>query len=313
MTQTRIMETAGFVLIAAALHVSAAAIMLPNAVQQGLAANAPAAALMAGSPEVEALVEAWEAEPEAETEIAPPDEMAAPPDAAPDLPEVDVAAAVAAPEPPPALSTPEPVAARPNLPPPPEPQVEIVPPELPELRSFDPPKIEFDPALTLEASARPEQRPRRPEPQQQQVRRTEPQPQQQRRAEPQQDQPRQRQAAAPPPGQGGQSAARSAPGGGGGGVSASQRASLQAQWQQQISSCLMRNIARTSGGSGLRATLSIQIARNGRIQAAQVTGTSGNARVDREIARGAQRSRCPAAPAELTNASYAFTQPISIR
>lgn len=312
MIRTRPIEAAGFVLIAAALHVSAAAIVMPDAVRQGLAADAPAAAtLLAGSPGIAALVEEWQTEAEVDLAPAePPQQMAPPQDAPPDLPVTHAAGmepASAGPRPeaasplvPPAAAT-----ARPNLPPPPQqPRIDLT--DLPELRSFDPPQIPLRQSLALAASVRPEQRPQRPEAPQPQARRAEPLPQQQ--------QPRQQQAApSGQAGQGGQAATRSAAQGGAGGVSASQRASLQARWQQQISACLMRSIAQTSGGSGLHATLGIRVARNGRVQSAQVTGSSGNARVDREIARGAQRARCPAAPPALTEASYAFSQPISIR
>lgn len=297
MSGIRIWETAGFVLIAAALHVSAAAVMLPETLRRGEALDAPSAALTAGSPDLAALVESWDTAPDAGTDVASPRLTDRPDDAPePAPPEIAVPEIAA-----PAMAAPDEVSAPPNLPPPPEAQPRIVPPQLPELRSSDPPVTHTPSALALDASARPEQRPLRSQPQVAQPRR-------------QPDaQPQPRQVAAPPRrGEAGQAAPRTAPAGGGG-MSASQRASLAAQWQAQVSACLMRSIARTSGGAGLRGTLSIRIGRNGRVQEAQVTGSTGNARVDREIARGAQRARCPAAPAGLTDASHAFTQPISIR
>lgn len=309
MRSLRLWETAGFLVIAAALHVSAAAVLLPEQVRQGAPVAAPPAALAAGSAQIEDLVAEWDAPPSPEPETsaltAPaPEDMTAPP-LSDQQPEPTVIA------PPPALAAPDPATLRPNLPPPPEPQPRIVPPDLPELQAFSPPRITAEPALRLEASARPAQRPEKPEPRRQTRPRAEPQDQRQPAAR---QQPAERRQAGTPTraGQGGQSA-NSRAGGGGGGLSANQRASLQAQWQAQISTCLLRSIARTSGGSGLRATLAVQVGRNGRIQAAQITGSTGNARIDREIARGARRARCPAAPAQLTNASFAFTQPISIR
>ncbi|MDP5307937.1 hypothetical protein [Paracoccus spongiarum] len=308
MASGRLFETTGFILIAAALHVSAAAIMIPDPTRQGDPLTAPAAQarLAAGSADLADLVAEWDAPPQ-------PTPEAAALDAAP-LPEPPAEAPIGtAMAPPPALATPAPLAMRPNLPPPPEPQREpqprIPPDDLPPLHSFAPPVFEAAPPLRLEASARPEPRPARPEPGRDTRAR---EPQRPRAESPRDPAPQRRQAAAPAPrGQGGQ-AARSASGGAGG-LSSSQRASLQARWQAQISACLLRSIARTSGGSGLRATLVVQVGRNGRVQAAQVTGSTGNARIDREIARGAGRARCAAAPAGLSEGSYAFTQPISIR
>lgn len=314
MLGSRRFEIAGFVVIAASLHVSAAAVMLPEQIMRGAPEAAPPAALAAGSVDLAAMVSEWDAPPSPETETTdmaepePPVEEVTPP-------AVDEMPVVAAMAPPPALAAPETAVAQPNLPEPPEPQPEIVPPELPELKSFSPPEIEVEPALTLEASARPLQRPEKPEPKRE-VRQREPEkPRQQAKQQPQQKAGKQAQkgqgATSSRAGQGGTAAGPS--GGGGGGVSSAQRASMQAKWQSQISACLLRSIARTSGGKGLRATLAVQVGRNGRVQAAQVTGSSGNARVDSEIARGAKRARCPAAPKALTQSSYSFTQPIRIR
>lgn len=312
MPSRRALETAGFIFIAAALHVSAAGLMLPDQVMRGAPQDAPPAALAAGSVDIQEMVAEWDAPPSPEPEMAQPEQTQPPiedtADATPEPMAQPEEMAMAQPAP---LSEPQ-AAARPNLPPAPEaPQIEISEADLPELRSFEPPEIKVEPALELTQSARPERRPSKPEPRRQ-VAQPEPakaNPQPQRRKA---DKTPQQASPASTAGQGGQSrAARS--GGGGGGLSANQRASLQAKWQAQISSCLLRSIARTSGGSGLRATLSIRMGRNGRVQAAQVTGSSGNARVDREIARGAKRARCPAAPKALTQASFAFTQPISIR
>ncbi|SNT68598.1 energy transducer TonB [Paracoccus seriniphilus] len=312
MPSRRVIETAAFFVIAAALHVSAAALILPEQVKRGAPQDAPPAALAAGSTDMQELVAQWDAPPALDPEPVQPEQIQPPVDETADVTPQPM------PQPePPAMTQPDPLpqpeaVARPNLPPPPEaPRVEIARENLPELRSFEPPEIKAEPALTLSASARPERRPAKPEPKRQVARKQPAKP----RAQPQKRttaQKQQQSAAASRAGQGGQAKATRS-GGGGGGMSAKQRASLQAQWQAQISSCLLRSIARTSGGSGLRATLSIRMGRNGRVQAAQISGSSGNARVDREITRGAKRARCPAAPKALTKASYSFIQPISIR
>jgi len=301
-------EIAGFVTIAAALHVSAAAVILTDPPAAGAPLNSAPAPISAGSGDIADLVNEWERPPEAETatEMQQPEEIAEP-DIEPPIPEEPPVTA--------AMQPPQPIApqaspAQPNLPEPPEPQPAPVEPELPELQSFEPPQIDVEPTLTLQASDRPQQRPQRPDPEpRREVQREQPQRQQQPAR--QATEPRQ---AAQGGGAGGTATQRSSGGGGGGsGLTAGQRASLMARWQGQLSSCLLRSIARTSGASGARGTIAFTIGRNGRVQGARVTGSTGNARVDREIARGAQRARCPAAPAGLTEASYTFAQPFSIR
>lgn len=296
------LETAGFFTIAAALHVSAAAILLPDQVQRGAVAEAPPAALAAGGEEIRAMVSDWERPPEVQkmADLAEPEPMPEPqpqPQPQPDdLTQV-------APIPQPQMIAPAPDLARPNLPePPPPPRIAPAQLDLPDLQEFAPPQIETDPALTLEASARPDPRPKRRQPEPQ-ARKSE----------------RQRQpapAAAPPAqaaGQGGQAKARR-PGGGGGGASAATRASALAQWSAQIQTCLARQLSRVSGGRGGRVAVNISVGRDGRVQGAALAGGTGDARVDAQVLRGIQRVRsCPAAPAALTDPSYTFQQPFTIR
>ncbi|WEF24833.1 energy transducer TonB [Paracoccus sp. S3-43] len=207
----------------------------------------------------------------------------------------------------------------------PEPEEVVEPlelPPLPELEPLDdmaelfppaPPELDTPPEVVLNSSARPQRRPERapePEPQREpeprREPRREPQPQPQRQAEPRQEQPaRQQPARRAEQGQQGATGRT--------GVSAQQRARDEASWKQQVGACILRSASRVSGARGSRGVVNLVIARNGRVQAASLGGSTGNARVDREIARAMGRARCPAAPPSLTNASYNFQQPFSIQ
>ncbi|TJZ93321.1 energy transducer TonB [Paracoccus gahaiensis] len=317
MITRRTLETAGFFTIAAALHVSAAAIMLSDRLERGDAAEAPPAALSAGGEEIRAMVEAWESPPETETapEIAAtepqPQPEPAPPPAEP-APE-SAPAPLAAPP----LAPPDPAPTQPNLPPPPEPvapepepdPIEPAELDLPELQQLTPPTIEVASPLALEASSRPDRRPARqprPEPEPEPRRAAAPAPQPAREA-PAQAQPAQR------AGEGGQSQ-RSSAGGGGGGVRAETRASAMAQWTAQIATCIGRQFSRVSGARGGRIVVNISIARNGRVQGATLISGTGDARVDGQVVRTAQRLRaCPAAPAAVTDATHTFTTPFTLQ
>lgn len=219
---------------------------------------------------------------------------------------------------------PEP-AARPALPedtaetrPQPEPEPEDVaePLELPPLRQLEPlddmaelfppapPDLEAPPQAALTASVRPERRPERQvEPRRDErreagrQRRAEPGPQQQ----PALQQPARR---APQGEQGGT---------GRSGISTQQRNRDEASWQRQVGACILRSASRVSGAKGARSAVALVIARNGRVQSASLTASTGNARVDREITRAMGRARCPAAPPGLTGATYDFVQPFTIR
>ncbi|WP_207100291.1 energy transducer TonB [Paracoccus shandongensis] len=210
----------------------------------------------------------------------------------------------------------EPVAPEPQ--PEPEPEKIVEPldlPPLPQLEPLDdmaelfppaPPELETPPAVVLNTSARPQRRPERePEPQRQAEPRREPEPQ--RQAEPRrQEQPaRQKQARRVEQGQQGATGKT--------GVSAQQLARDEASWKQQVGVCLLRSASRVSGASGARSTVALVIARNGRVQSASLTASTGNPRVDREISRAMGRARCPAAPSSLTKTAYQFVQPFAIQ
>lgn len=294
----RILETAGLFTIAAALHVSAAAIMLPEQLKQGepteTPSDAPSAAVAAGGAEIEAMVEAWDAPPKAEIVQDLPAPLAQP-EAAPDQP----APAPEAPPPPltaPAMAQPVPAPARPNLPEPPAPpRINPAQLDLPELRDLSPPQVQ--PRLALDASARPERRPDRRQA------RAAPQPQAQPQAQPQQPA-RQSQAGS----------SQSTPQAGSGGVSASERASLMSQWGAQIRSCINRS-ARAPRGlrGGGQVVLSLSIGRDGAVRGVGLAASSGQPALDQAATEAARRAgRCPAAPAGLAEPAYAFELPISL-
>ncbi|SIS77882.1 TonB C-terminal domain-containing protein [Paracoccus saliphilus] len=301
-------EIAGFVTIAVALHVSAAAVLMPEQIAMGADIPAPPAPVAAGSGKMSDLIEQWENPPEAvtEPELTEPEEIAEPqieqpmPDAAPDrAPEVSQVP-----------SAPQLSAAKPNLPETPEPQPEVVEPELPELQSFEPPEIKSE--LALDTSTRPDHKPARPKPQPKRQA-AKPQPEPKRQAAPQQ------QAAKPQPatqggGARGNSSARAA-GGGSGGVSAQQRASLQRQWQSQLGACIVSASRRANTSRRGNLQVSVSIAPNGAMQGVGLDLSSGNTRDDRAVMRAIQRvGRCPAAPAAAgVTESILIQLPIKIR
>ncbi|WP_265502082.1 energy transducer TonB family protein [Paracoccus beibuensis] len=310
MIPRRTLETAGFFTIAAALHVSAAAILLPDQLQRGEAADAPPAALAAGGEEVRSMVSEWETPPEIETAAEPvqpqqqPEPIEAPEPVSAEEPPVMAAAA-------PSLSAPETPPVQPNLPEPPEPApIDPAQLDLPDLRPMDPPEIEVESQLALDASSRPLRRPE-PQPEPEPRREPAPEPQRQQAAErspaPAAVQPAQR------AGQGGQSQA-SSQGGSGGGVSAATRANAMSQWGGQIRSCINRRVRAPRGlRQGGTVVLAINVSRSGAIQGIGVAGSSGQPAVDQAVADGARRAgRCPSAPDALTDSVYSFTLPIQL-
>ncbi|MDO5527883.1 MAG: TonB family protein [Paracoccus sp. (in: a-proteobacteria)] len=278
-------EKLGFLAIAAALHVAAAALIQSTDAAPGEALQSPPAELAAGGAEIEAMVAEWEAPPEIPQEIAF------------DAPEPQAAEMVAPLEPP---AMPEPsmvVAALPALAPP---AIAEARPNLPE--APEEPVSE----LLLEASERPAARPER---------RREPAPQrQQTRNEPRQQQPARRQQAAPSSaGQAGQqqSAPRSQTGGGG--LSGQQAAQIEANWRQQVRTCIARAAGGVRGGRGQQLMVNFVMGRNGRVQGASIAASSGDARVDQRVAQAIQRANCPAAPASMPGGSFSFSQPFTVR
>lgn len=297
------LETAGFVLIALSLHVAAVAAFIPDSPQKGAAADAPPAQLAAGGAEMQQMVNEWEAPPEIETRVEMPQQPQ--PEPAPERPEpiaeptiepeTDMAAL---PQP---MSEP-PLVAEPNLPAPPQPA------------EIEAPEIDRPSDLALVRSERPDERPARPEPQRQ------PEPEPERRAAPQPNPapvPRQNQqpgqAAAQRAGQGG-TAPQAAQGGGGGGVSEAQRANALNRWGGQIQSCIARQARRPSGVPDTGTTLlSLDAGRDGTIRGIGIARSSGNPVLDQAAVQAAQNARrCPAAPAEVTNASYPFIFPVTL-
>ncbi|MFC0200899.1 TonB family protein [Paracoccus rhizosphaerae] len=303
MDARRTLETAAFFTIAAALHVSAAAMLLPDQAQKGAAVtDAPPAALSAGGEEVRSMVSEWEAPPEVETAAEPVQAPQPPVAEAPEQVRIEKPPILAAA---PALAMPEAPAAQPNLPEPPEPApIDPAQLDLPDLQPMTPPRIDAQSQLALDASARPERRPeRQPEPRRQPA--PEPQRQQMQERAPAPVQPAQQ------AGQGGQSQA-SSQGGGGGGINAAARANAVAHWGGQIRSCISR---RTKPPRGLRqggtVTLALNVGRNGVIQGIGIAASSGQPALDQAVAEAARRvGRCPAAPAALTDSVYPFTLPI---
>lgn len=217
----------------------------------------------------------------------------------------------------------EPVQPEPQPEPEPEPEQVAEPldlPPLPELEPLDdmaelfppaPPELETPPAVALSSSARPERRPERePEP----VRQAEPrreqrrEPERQRQAEP-------RRQEQPAPQQQARRADQGAGGTGAAGPSPQQKASLMSQWGGQIRSCISRRASAPRGiREGGRVTLRLSVSRSGSIQGVGVAGSSGIAALDQAAVQAAQRAgRCPRAPSELTDASYAFDLPINLQ
>lgn len=299
MPSRRILETSGFIIVAASLHVALAAVVLSDGSAPGALSATPVAAVAAGSGELQEMIAGWDAPPIAEEtpEFSQPE---APQETEVEPPVTDEQPAVAAlPVPAPVSVAPEVSPVRPNLPEPPEPQPVVAEPELPELQNFSPPEIKVDPALVLTASEHPQRRPDKPKPE----------PETRRKAEPTPEPARQQQA------QPQQSRAASGGGGGGSGTSAAQQASLESQWASQLVSCISRRArAPSSIRQSGQVTLRLQISRNGTVQGVSLSASSGVAALDQVAIRAAQGvGRCPAAPAELTKASYLFSLPIHLQ
>lgn len=246
--------------------------------------------------------------------------------APPGLPEpvfVDLAPAEETADEPPADATDEPAAADPKPRPDPaaRPEPAADPVELPPLMELEPlddigqlfappPALDVPPDLALNRSSRPERRPdREPPPEPRQQRPSEPR----REAQPQQAAPRREAPAAAAQPQARRTDQGQPAAAGRSGTSPQQRARDEAGWKQQVGLCLLRSASRVSGARGSRGVVNLVIARNGRVQSAALSGSTGNARVDREITRAFGRARCPAAPPSLTQAAYNFQQPFAIR
>lgn len=263
----------GCVVIAAALHVAAAALVVAPSLHPGEAGEAPASALSAGGAEIRALVAEWEAEetpPEPEAE----EEVEAEPEPEPEAePEAEV-------EPEPET---EPEAE-------PEPVLPVAAPE---------------PKPVLTSSARPTARPDRPRPQPVQQQSAE-QPRRERA------QPQRQQAATQRAGQGG-SARQASTGGSGGISEGRRRDLMGQWGGQIRSCINRRASPPRGIRGGGRVTLALTVGRDGTIRAVSVAGSSGQPSLDHAALTAAQRARrCPAAPSGLDNASYSFQLPIQL-
>ncbi|MFN3278784.1 MAG: cell envelope integrity protein TolA [Paracoccus hibiscisoli] len=292
MVSRRVLETAGVFTIAAALHVSAAVMMLPQEAQRGAGAGSAPAQVAAGGEAVQAMVADWESPPE----IAMPQPMT--PQAEP--PDMPMAAAVPPAMPAPAMPTP----------PMPAPEAPAAMPNLPPPRAV--PDVEPASQLALDASSRPQARPERRAP---------PTSEPQREARPRDPAPAEavrgdRDQQAQRGGQGGSAAqTREAGGGGGASASAAQRDNAMAQWSGRIQSCIGRRASapRNARGQGT-VLLALTVGRDGTIRGVGVAGSSGDAVMDQAAVTAAQRARrCPAAPGALTEAAYPFHLPITLR
>ncbi len=156
------------------------------------------------------------------------------------------------------------------------------------------PQVDTTPAARRTAptaSLRPEPRPERPEPA-----RTRPQPAQTAKgAGPQQ-------TASPKPAPKAQAPR---------GPSQAQLARLEQQWGAGITSALRRAHRPPRGAQG-SVTLVIAIAPSGQVAAVSVAVSSGNDRLDQSALAAVKRARFPRAPDGLTQASYRFSQRLTV-
>lgn len=221
--------------------------------------------------------------------------------------------------PPESFASPEPVPAeQPQAEPEPAPKAEPEaeaepvdePIEVPEPKQLEPiedfssliPQVDTPSALALTSSVAPDRRPERRKKQT----RPDPEPRQERRseAEPRRQTQQSSQRSAP---------SRSAPQGIPG-PSAQQVQRMTVTWRDLVGPCIARQVKRVKArsGEGLTISVSITIARSGRVQGVRLGGSTGNARTDQAISRAAGRARCPAAPRGFPRANQTFTLPILI-
>ena len=95
------------------------------------------------------------------------------------------------------------------------------------------------------------------------------------------------------------------------GPSAATLRQAQAQWGGQIRQSVAR-AQRYPGGTRARGivTLQISVAPSGSLRGVSVTGSSGDAALDRAAVSAARNARLPRAPNVLTKASYSFNLPL---
>lgn len=96
------------------------------------------------------------------------------------------------------------------------------------------------------------------------------------------------------------------------GLSSAARQSLMASWASRIQGRIERARPRVQGAGSV--LLRLTITRDGRLASVGLARSSGDARVDQAAIQAVQRAgRFPAAPDGLTDASYAFSLPITFR
>lgn len=119
-----------------------------------------------------------------------------------------------------------------------------------------------------------------------------------------------RQAAAPAPSQQRQAAAPSqSQGQAQNAAAAGQIENLRQQWGGSIRARISRNMS--TGRDKGEVRLRIVVSRDGALVSAQIARSSGNASLDQDALRAAQRNRrLPAAPPALTDPTYSFTLPL---
>ncbi len=319
----RIVEITTFIALSGALHAATLYIApVPGGSSSGGAGGTADVTLQAATPTLAAMVQEWDRPPEiseapalAAPEMTPTPERPtqdapvaerpettglATPSPAPDLPQAETR--LPAPPVPLAQTTPDvlplldmPAADAPDLPSEQTAQ-RPEPPQQPRVIDTAPsaPQVDTTPAAQRTAptaSLRPEPRPERPEPAQ-----TRPQPAQTAKgAGPQQ-------TASPKPAPKAQAPR---------GPSQAQLARLEQQWGASITSALRRAHRPPRGAQG-SVTLVIAIAPSGQVAAVSVAASSGNDRLDQSALAAVKRARFPRAPDGLTQASYRFSQRLTV-
>ena len=309
----RVAETVAFCLVAILAHVALFARMTEPGHESGGSGGQALISLEAADATVAEMVEAWQRPPQ---RVEPAPELAPAP--APERPAVALPRLELAQSPRAEMRLPDRLPATRARPQPPAP---VPDPPLPELPAADPPPPDqplpdpplpeppaADPAppppshTALAASPRPVKRPNPPPPEA---------PENARKA--QDNSPgRAAQRAA---GSGGGSQAGQAGRAATATASAGQEARAQAVWGAKIRARIERakRYPRGTQAAG-RVSLSITIARNGRLQGVRIARSSGNPILDQAALDAVRRAgRFPAAPPELTRQTYVFALAIVLK
>ncbi|SPF78367.1 TonB family protein [Pseudoprimorskyibacter insulae] len=333
----KLAEGAIFLGLATGLHLAVFAIA-PGGGPAASGEGGQAQVSLAAMPEqVQSLVAAWETAPEAAQDIAQPDvnagdvapvvadaapdparRAALPPPIAPQSPQDQSLAPMADPglPLPPAPTAPEPVSEAMGLPPAPPPLVNdklptqalammAAPQASPYAPSIDTSTAEPQPVAAPATSPRPVARPApKPKPA------TKPAPQKNAtkpKAKPSAPQPAQKATGAGKTATASAGTAKTAASG----PSKAERQNAMAKWGGQIRSRIAR-AQRYPGGTRAQGTvkLRITVSRGGKLMAATITGSSGDAALDKAALKAVRAARLPAAPKALNNASYDFNLPL---